>query len=202
MQAWGEYWQIWVERASHAGRRICLLRQPRPTAWRSRYLPRRISTEIGPKHKLTWLRYWRIRAILPRRRMHWRQAWRPHRATLLLLKMRNSFTVTDCSATSGRMSWPSSGSLDASPAAELNMAEADLTTGRFGDCEKQVASIDDAAFTAPATSTILIRDALKMTCQWGADHKATALLAAPVAVAETCDSSIPVNSRWLVIIPR
>jgi tetratricopeptide (TPR) repeat protein len=64
--------------------------------------------------------------------------------------------------------------LDASPAAELNMAEADLTTGRFEDCEKQTASIDDAAFPAPGTSMIVIRDTIKMTCQWGAGEKAAA----------------------------
>jgi tetratricopeptide (TPR) repeat protein len=64
--------------------------------------------------------------------------------------------------------------LDASSAAELNMAEADLTTSRFEDCEKQAASIDDAAFTATATSMILIRDTIKMTCQWGAGEKAAA----------------------------
>ncbi len=57
---------------------------------------------------------------------------------------------------------------------DLEMEERDLTTSRFDDCEKQALSIDDAASPAPATSVILIRDTLKLTCQWGAGQKAAA----------------------------
>jgi tetratricopeptide (TPR) repeat protein len=64
--------------------------------------------------------------------------------------------------------------IDASPDAQLHMVEADLTTSRFEDCEKQVASIDDAAIPAPATPTLLLRDAMKLACQWGAGQKAAA----------------------------
>ncbi|MGB9406435.1 MAG: hypothetical protein WCA89_02800, partial [Terracidiphilus sp.] len=64
--------------------------------------------------------------------------------------------------------------LDASPDARLHMVEVELATGRFEDCEKQAAMIDDAAFTAPAMPMILIRDTMKLTCQWGAGQKAAA----------------------------
>jgi tetratricopeptide (TPR) repeat protein len=64
--------------------------------------------------------------------------------------------------------------IDASPDAQLNMVEADLTTSRFEDCEKQAAAIDDASIPAPATPTLMLRDAMKLACQWGAGQKAAA----------------------------
>jgi tetratricopeptide (TPR) repeat protein len=64
--------------------------------------------------------------------------------------------------------------LDASHEARLNMVEEDLTTSRFAECEKQAATLDNSAFPAPAEYMILIRDTLKLTCQWGAGEKAAA----------------------------
>ena len=64
--------------------------------------------------------------------------------------------------------------LDASPVAKMNMVEEDLTTSHFKDCEKQVSSLDDAAIPAPAMPAILIRDSMRMACQWGGGQKADA----------------------------
>jgi tetratricopeptide (TPR) repeat protein len=64
--------------------------------------------------------------------------------------------------------------VDASPDAKIGLLEQDLTTSRFEDCGKQAASIDDDAFpNAPAAMT-LIRDSMRMACQWGAGQKAEA----------------------------
>ena len=65
--------------------------------------------------------------------------------------------------------------LDASPDARLHAVETGLATNRFEDCAKQAAMIDDTAFPAPAAPMILIRDSMKLTCQWGAGQKAAAL---------------------------
>ena len=65
--------------------------------------------------------------------------------------------------------------LDDSTDARLEMVEENLTTSRFEDCSKQAATIDDAAFPAPAMPMILARDTMKLTCQWGAGEKAAAL---------------------------
>jgi tetratricopeptide (TPR) repeat protein len=59
--------------------------------------------------------------------------------------------------------------VDDSLSARLSMEEEDLTTGRFTDCESEAAKLNDAAVPVPA---ILIRDAIKLTCQWGAGQKA------------------------------
>ncbi|MGB9407967.1 MAG: tetratricopeptide repeat protein, partial [Terracidiphilus sp.] len=64
--------------------------------------------------------------------------------------------------------------LDDSTDARLEMVEADLTTSRFEDCSKQAALIDDAAFPAPVMPMVLVRDTMKLTCQWGAGQKAAA----------------------------
>ena len=64
--------------------------------------------------------------------------------------------------------------LDPSTDARLGLLEMDLTTNRFDDCEKQAAMVDDAAFPAPAMPMVLVRDTMKMTCQWGAGQKAAA----------------------------
>jgi len=61
--------------------------------------------------------------------------------------------------------------LDNSPGNQLDMVEAELTTSRFEECEKQAAAMDDALFPAPATSSIVIRDTMKLACQWGAGDK-------------------------------
>ena len=53
----------------------------------------------------------------------------------------------------------------------MSMVEQDLTTSRFEDCEKQVATLDDAAPPAPAK---LVRDTMQLACQWGAGQKTTA----------------------------
>jgi tetratricopeptide (TPR) repeat protein len=60
---------------------------------------------------------------------------------------------------------------EASPEARLTMVEEDLTTSRFEDCEKQAASIDDAALPDPAGPFVLVRDTMKMACQWAAGQK-------------------------------
>jgi hypothetical protein len=49
--------------------------------------------------------------------------------------------------------------------------EANLTAAHFDVCLAQAAPLDDAELTAPL---ILIRDALKLSCQWGAGQKAAA----------------------------
>jgi len=63
---------------------------------------------------------------------------------------------------------------EASPDAKLSMVEADLTTSRFEDCAKRAVSIDDAALPDPAGPYALIRDTMKLTCQWGAGDKPAA----------------------------
>ncbi len=63
---------------------------------------------------------------------------------------------------------------DASSDARLSLVEDELTAGQFEDCGKQAATISDASFAAPALPMILIRDAMKMACQWGAGDKAAA----------------------------
>ena len=58
---------------------------------------------------------------------------------------------------------------------ELKMVEEDLTTGRFGDCEKQAAAIDDASFPGGQEDPeALILAAMKLACQSAARDKATA----------------------------
>ncbi len=54
------------------------------------------------------------------------------------------------------------------------MLEKDLATTRYKDCEKQAELIKDASIPIPAVPTILIRDAMKMTCQRGAGQKEAA----------------------------
>ena len=83
--------------------------------------------------------------------------------------------------------------LDASPDAKLGMVEADLTTSRFEDCERQVASIDDASIPAPAMPTLLLRDAMKLACQWGAGQKAAAQQTSNALLHETTQLQ---NTGW------
>jgi tetratricopeptide (TPR) repeat protein len=64
--------------------------------------------------------------------------------------------------------------VDASPDAKISMLEQDLTTSRFEDCGKQAASIDDHAFPNAPVAMTLIRDSMRMACQWGAGQKADA----------------------------
>lgn len=82
---------------------------------------------------------------------------------------------------------------EASPEARLTMVEEDLTTSRFEDCEKQAASIDDAALPDPAGPYGLIRDAMKMTCQWGAGERAAAQ---QTALALLLKSAQLQNAGW------
>jgi tetratricopeptide (TPR) repeat protein len=64
--------------------------------------------------------------------------------------------------------------VDASPDAKISMLEQDLTTSRFEDCGKQAASIDDAAFPDLPAAMSLIRDSMRLACQWGGGKKADA----------------------------
>ena len=64
--------------------------------------------------------------------------------------------------------------LDDSPLARLSMEENDLVTGRFEECEKQAATIGDTAFPNAPVSMTMIRDSIRMSCQWGAGQKADA----------------------------
>jgi tetratricopeptide (TPR) repeat protein len=64
--------------------------------------------------------------------------------------------------------------VDPSPDAKIAMLEQDLTTSRFEDCETQAAAIDDAAFPNAPVAMSLIRDSMRMACQWGAGKKADA----------------------------
>ena len=64
--------------------------------------------------------------------------------------------------------------LDDSPIARLTMEENDLVTGRFEECEKQAATIGETAFPNAPVSMTMIRDTIRMSCQWGAGQKADA----------------------------
>jgi len=64
--------------------------------------------------------------------------------------------------------------IDQSPLSQLNLVDADMTTGRFADCEAQAAAIGDAAMPAPQAPFELIRDTFKMACEWGAGKKSSA----------------------------
>jgi tetratricopeptide (TPR) repeat protein len=64
--------------------------------------------------------------------------------------------------------------LDPSPVARLSMAVEDLTATRFEECVQQASRIEDAAFQAPVLTSVLIRDATKLACQWGAGQKSAA----------------------------
>ena len=85
--------------------------------------------------------------------------------------------------------------LDASPDAQLAMLQADLTTGRFEDCQKRAAAIDDATFTDPVISMTLIRDAMKFGCQWGSGNKAAAQQTAQVLVLKAAQLE---NTGWVL----
>jgi tetratricopeptide (TPR) repeat protein len=61
--------------------------------------------------------------------------------------------------------------IDPSPESRLNFMEANLTASRFEDCVQQAVLIDNASSSQPA---ILIRDTLKLTCDWGAGQKSAA----------------------------
>jgi len=82
---------------------------------------------------------------------------------------------------------------EASPEAKLTMVEEDLTTSRFEDCEKQAASMDDAALPDPAGPYGLIRDAMKMTCQWGAGEKPAAQQTAQALLLKSAQLQ---NAGW------
>jgi tetratricopeptide (TPR) repeat protein len=64
--------------------------------------------------------------------------------------------------------------LDDSPVARLSVEENDLVTGRFEECEKQAAAIGDTSFPNAPGSMTMIRDTIRMSCQWGAGQKADA----------------------------
>ena len=64
--------------------------------------------------------------------------------------------------------------LDVSPDSLLHMEEAELTTNHFEQCGKQAAAIDDGSIPEPAAPLLLIRDSMKLACQWGAGATAPA----------------------------
>jgi len=64
--------------------------------------------------------------------------------------------------------------LDATPDSQLHVEEAEFTTSRYEECGKRAASIDDASMQAPTAPMILIRDAMKLACQWAGGAKADA----------------------------
>jgi tetratricopeptide (TPR) repeat protein len=64
--------------------------------------------------------------------------------------------------------------VDASPDAKISMLEQDLTTSRFDHCEKQAAAIGDDAFPNAPVAMTLIRDSMRMACQWASGQKADA----------------------------
>jgi len=74
--------------------------------------------------------------------------------------------------------------VDPSPDVRLNYVEANLATARFEDCVRQAASIDDSSLSSAATSMILIRDTLAMTCKWGAGQKSNARQAEDALVSK------------------
>jgi tetratricopeptide (TPR) repeat protein len=61
--------------------------------------------------------------------------------------------------------------IDSSPESRLSFMEANLTASHFEDCAQQTALIDSASISQPE---ILIRDTLKLTCDWGAGQKSAA----------------------------
>jgi tetratricopeptide (TPR) repeat protein len=61
--------------------------------------------------------------------------------------------------------------IDSSSGSRLNFMEANLTASHFEDCAQQAALIDNASISQPE---ILVRDTLKLTCDWGAGQKSAA----------------------------
>jgi tetratricopeptide (TPR) repeat protein len=61
--------------------------------------------------------------------------------------------------------------IDTSTAARLDVEEASLTAGDFAGCIQQAAGIHEADSSA---RDLLVRDTLKLACQWGAGQKAAA----------------------------
>jgi len=61
--------------------------------------------------------------------------------------------------------------IDPSSGSRLNFMEANLTATHFEDCAQQAALIDNASISQPE---ILVRDTLKLTCDWGAGQKSAA----------------------------
>ena len=51
------------------------------------------------------------------------------------------------------------------------MVEADLTTSRLDDCARLAAAIDDAALLLRQRPMMLIRDTMRLACQWGGDKR-------------------------------
>lgn len=65
--------------------------------------------------------------------------------------------------------------LGATPETELGMIEDDLTTSRFEECEKLAGLANYASFNVREEFPgILIHDAMKLACQWGAGQKVAA----------------------------
>ena len=72
--------------------------------------------------------------------------------------------------------------IDSSPGSRLNFMEANLTASHFEDCAQQEALIDNASISQPE---ILIRDTLKLTCDWGAEQKSAAHQTEQALVSKT-----------------
>jgi tetratricopeptide (TPR) repeat protein len=64
--------------------------------------------------------------------------------------------------------------VDATPIARLGLLEVDFTTSRFKECEKRAPAMDDAAIPAALKPWVLIRDSMKLACQWGAGETSAA----------------------------
>jgi hypothetical protein len=58
--------------------------------------------------------------------------------------------------------------LDPSPFANLSLVETALTAGHFEQCAAHAGTIGDSALPSPTEAFALVRDTMKMACQWGA----------------------------------
>jgi tetratricopeptide (TPR) repeat protein len=71
--------------------------------------------------------------------------------------------------------------IDSSPESRLGFMEANLTASRFEACAQQAALIDNASLSQPG---VLVRDTLKLTCDWGAGQKSAARQTEQALVSE------------------
>jgi hypothetical protein len=81
--------------------------------------------------------------------------------------------------------------------------EASLTAAHFAGCIEQAATIEDSALSAPG---IILRDTMKLACQWGAGEKAAAqetekALLPKVAGLQKTDWELAGTIHFLTISP-
>jgi tetratricopeptide (TPR) repeat protein len=96
--------------------------------------------------------------------------------------------------------------IDGSLLSRLDLEDADMTTGHFDDCEAQAAAIVDTAMPAPQAPFELIRDTLKLACQWGAGKKSLAQQTAKALLLksgqlEKTGADLAGNRRYLSSAP-